>query len=76
MLEYQQDAFLCRGADVIIHYLLPSLLTVHEMHAILRLMMRKRKAQRTTPESAKFGRVNIKILVNARDYFCTPTYRG
>lgn len=76
MLEYLWDAFLCKGADVIIHYLLPSFLAVHKIHAILRLMMRKRKAQRTTPESAKFGSVNIKILVNARDYFCTPICRG
>lgn len=76
MLEYLWAAFLCKGADVIIHCLLPRLLTVHKIHAILRLMMRKRNARRTAPESAKCGRVNVKILGECLGLFPHPDMQG
>ena len=76
MLKYLGDAFLCRAPNVIIHYLLPRLLIVHKIHVILRLIMRKRRAQRTTPESAKVGRVNIEILINPWDCFCASICRS
>lgn len=54
----------------------PKFLTVHKVHVILRFIMRKRKAQRMTLESAKLGRVNIIMLLNPWEYFSTPIGRA
>lgn len=70
--------FLCRAPDVIIHSLLSRLLTVQKMQVTLMRIMRKRKEnlKELTPESAWLVRVNIEILGNPWDSFCTPVCRG